>query len=731
MMIQQGMRFFNDKGDVNFLVCHVSADRVNCAIYDLNTRTKKRNLTKPKKMLISEIHEMVRKRTLEHQRYTYPAILTQSDDWIKNNLKKQSWIIKRDEKLAKIQLINSPLMIEQYLYGKGLGEEIGELIPHGRWKHKDQFHRELNRFIFFLRAPNALLPFELKNCGGNYRHVINEYDLPTKRGQGGKKNERSRSKTRGITDKDKINIKRIAAHIKKNSLKFRYSYAYSLYSKNFERYEIERDYHDLKQTYQMPFDESNRISYNQFYYHFKKIFTRADLLKIKVGNLAYAKDHEDRQGLTRDGVQFATHRYEVDATVLDCYVRYPYDKTGNKTMGRPVFYMVVDVYSTMIVGMYLGFDGPNWSGASQALCNACLDKVEFASRYGLALSKDDWPASHVPNQITIDNGSEYPDALISTVLRSEIGVELFNLVAVYRGDAKGIVERKFGVLNDQKIHFLPGAIAEAVRREDKHPSNSTLYDYDSLVALLITEIIYHNQSAERLKLCNFSAIVNDVGITPQAIFMHSLSGAENGGNATTAEDESKIKWAFRPEETASVRPNHVYFKGVEYHHDYFKDSGQYSKSKHHGSFKITVKRVNDWINHIWHKTDNGHYIKLTIKNINNENPLVDQHWETALHVLEQFKGLKHQNKQNALLTRAYWDSVMDPITAENQKEVDLAPKSDRKSMQPGIKARQQNQKMILTLEEKIDLDKTLTNLPDPASNQDTYSEGLDEELYGE
>jgi putative transposase len=122
---------------------------------------------------------------------------------------------------------------------------------------------------------------------------------------------------------------------------------------------------------------------------------------------------------------------------------------------------------------------------------------------------------------------------------------------------------------------------------------------------------------------------------------------------------------------------------------------------------------------------------LTIKNINNENPLVDQHWEAALHVLEQFKDLKHQNKQNAILTRAYWDSVMDPITAENQKEVDLVPKSDRKSMQPGIKDRQQNQKMILTLKEKLDLDRTLTNIPDPELEQDIFREDLDDELYGD
>ena len=731
MMIQSGMRFFNKTSNIDFLVCHLSSNGIFCATYDLNINKDKLSFMKPEKHLVSSIAQMIRSRSLEHIRYTYPTILTQSDPWIVKELGKQKWIEKRDKKVAELHSLTCPTLIEQYLYGKGLGDEIQLLIPHSRWNHKDQYYRELNRFIFFLLNENAFLPFAFNNCGKNYRHVVDETDTPTKRGRGGKNNQYSRSKSRGITLKDKKNIKKVAAYIKRNSLKLQVTHAYRFYSKSFERLEVERKIYGKTQWVSYVFKEEERISFEQFYYHFNKVINRSDLLKMKVGNLAYAKDHEDKQGSARDGVRFATHRYEVDATVLDCYVRYPYDNTKNLTMGRPVLYLVVCVYSTMITGMYLGFDGPNWAGASQALANACLDKVEFARKYGLELGQDDWPAKHIPCQITVDNGNEYPDKLVESILMSEIGVELFNFVAVYRGDAKGVVERKFGVLNNQKIHFIPGAIAEAPRREDSHPSNDTLYDYESLVALLITEIIYHNQSAERLKLCNFSAIVNKIDITPQSIFLHSLSESAGGGNVTSVEDEARVSWAFRPEEQATVRSSHVYFKGVEYHHDYFKESGQYNKARHHGTFKIIVKCINDWINHIWHKTDDGHYIKLTIKNINNENPLVDQHWETALHVLEQMKDIKHENKQNSYLTRAYWDSVMDPITTNNQKQKDLAPKNQRKSIQPGIKVRQAIQKQLLVVQEKVKLDELLASSSDTEQSQVTHMEDLDNELYGD
>jgi len=733
MSITVGSRLVSQKHKIDWLICHMSGDMSCCAYYDLNLRAeedrKNKNYRKPITISISDMAQKIRQRQLKSKQYNYPTIITLSDEWIAKGLNRSMWLKKRDANFREIEPLSSREMIDQYLYGGGLSREINDLIETSNFKHKDQFYRHLNRFIFFSSVENGLLPFKLANCGNNYQIGEDEGNNVTKRGPRGSEEKKIRSKTRATTERDKKWIKKVAAYIKKYHPNFKYAFAYRLFIKNFLSHEIIRGEGKDKQIIRIPYEENRRVSYDQFRYHFKKIMSRADLLKIQVGELAFKKDYEDKQGKSFDGVMCANQRYEVDATVLDVYVRYPFDNSGRYSMGRPVLYLVVDVYSTMIVGMYIGFDGPNWQGVTMALANACLDKVAFAARYGLRITNKQWPANYIPCEITIDNGNEYPNNLIRSVLKSEVGVETFNFTAVFRGDAKGVVERKFGVLNE-KIHFLPGAMPQAPRRDEQHPSNKAELDYDDLMKEVITEVIYHNQSAERAKRRNFFAIANNTGITPQDIYECSIREFPERMCKTKEEDEAKIRWAFMPEEKATVRKDCVYYKGVEYHHPYFKENKLYAKARHHKSFKIIVKPVRDWVNNIWHKTDDGHYIKLEVKNINNENPLISQHWEPVLHVLVRESELKHANRNNALISKLYWDSVTEGSREEKLKELELVAPNHNKSIQTGLKERKQIQKMVQIVENVVGLDEVLST-GDIDDTQTEYLDEFDDELYGD
>ena len=43
---------------------------------------------------------------------------------------------------------------------------------------------------------------------------------------------------------------------------------------------MERVVYESKQKYQVPFEETDRISFSQFYYHFKKIFNMVGITKF-------------------------------------------------------------------------------------------------------------------------------------------------------------------------------------------------------------------------------------------------------------------------------------------------------------------------------------------------------------------------------------------------------------------------------------------------------------------
>src|SRR3546814_11439031 len=66
----------------------------------------------------------------------------------------------------------------------------------------------------------------------------------------------------------------------------------------------------------------------------------------------------------------------------------------------------------MIVGFYVGWEGPSWMGALMALENAFTEKVSFCARYGKEIEPNEWPCHHIPRKLTADRGeliSKPPD----------------------------------------------------------------------------------------------------------------------------------------------------------------------------------------------------------------------------------------------------------------------------------------------------------------------------------
>ena len=65
-------------------------------------------------------------------------------------------------------------------------------------------------------------------------------------------------------------------------------------------------------------------------------------------------------------------RFQIDATIADVYL---VSATNRKRIvGRPVIYFIIDVFSRLIVGIYIGFEGPSYVSAMQALSNAARTK---------------------------------------------------------------------------------------------------------------------------------------------------------------------------------------------------------------------------------------------------------------------------------------------------------------------------------------------------------------------
>lgn len=134
-------------------------------------------------------------------------------------------------------------------------------------------------------------------------------------------------------------------------------------------------------------------------------------------------------------------RYQIDATIGDVYLVSEVNR--NWIIGRPVIYLVMDVFSRMVVGMYVGLEGPSWAGAMMALTNVVADKKEYCPEYDIEINERDWPCCHLP-EISLADKGEFEGYNVERLVRA------FNLhvenAASYRADWKGIVEKQFDLI---------------------------------------------------------------------------------------------------------------------------------------------------------------------------------------------------------------------------------------------------------------------------------------------
>jgi len=202
----------------------------------------------------------------------------------------------------------------------------------------------------------------------------------------------------------------------------------------------------------------------------------------------YDTDSRALLGSALDEVIGPGARYQIDATIADIYLVSRFDRS--KIVGRPVNYVVIDVFSRMITGLYVGFEEPSWVGAMMALANATSPKPNWCKSYGIDIAAADWPCQSLPGAILADRGEMLGKG--ADLLIERFGVRIEN-AAPYRADWKGIVERRFGLLHAQFGPYTPGYIEPDFRERgaQDYRLDATL-DLDEFTRVITTILLYCN-----------------------------------------------------------------------------------------------------------------------------------------------------------------------------------------------------------------------------------------------
>ena len=323
-------------------------------------------------------------------------------------------------------------------------------------------------------------------------------------------------------------------------------------------------------------------SYAQFKYWFEKERNLKKEISLRRSAKKYEQENRPIMGSSTAEALGPGSIYQIDATVADVYLVSQFNR--NWIIGRPVVYGVIDVFSRLVTGIYIGLEGPSWVGAMMALANAAMDKVEFCKNYGIEISAEEWPACHLPDAILADRGEL--EGKNAENLINALGIKIMN-TPPYRADWKGIIEQNFKTTSDRVKPFMPGVVNPDLReRGDKDYRLDAKLNLYEFTQIMIKSVLYHNNQH---LLRNYNReemmIEDDVKCIPLELWNWGI--ANRSGKLRSA-DADIVKLCLMPTATATVTGKGIKFKNLYYSSKMTLKENWFEKARNKGSWKIKI-----------------------------------------------------------------------------------------------------------------------------------------------
>lgn len=290
----------------------------------------------------------------------------------------------------------------------------------------------------------------------------------------------------------------------------------------------------------------------QFRYHYSRNRDIRQSLFNRAGAKRYNLKHRELVG--NSNVPGPGSLYQIDATIADVYLISRYG--GNRLIGRPVIWVVIDVYSRMIVGFCIRLEGEGWLGLQLALENATADKVAFCAKYGIEITDEVWPSRYLPEHITGDRGpliSANADRFIYA-----LNIRVSN-TPPYRPDWKGIVEQIFNQMNIRVLKWLPGAVDHGWERGDPDYRHAAVLDIQQLNEIMIEAVLYHNNEHIISDGYELDPDLMAAKIEPYPVRLYHW-GVEHKSGHLRERDPESIRFNLLPESRAIINPHGIRFK---------------------------------------------------------------------------------------------------------------------------------------------------------------------------
>lgn len=395
-------------------------------------------------------------------------------------------------------------------------------------------------------------------------------------------------------------------------------------------------------------------SYGQFKYWYKK---ERNPRRSQISRDGEKKHNLTGRAITGDSTQMAFgpgSMYQIDATIGDVYLVSSLDPEW--IIGRPVIYMVVDVFSRMVAGLSVTLEGPSWVGAMLALENAAADKVSFCAEYGITIEDSEWPCCHLPEALLADRGEL--EGYNGDHLVNAFNLRLHN-TSPHRGDLKGIVEQHFDLCNEKTIRWVPGAVRKRERGDRDYRLDAAL-NLHEFRKIMILSVLDHNNHRRIEGYRKDEHMIAD-HVEPYPVELWNW-GIRNRSGHLRKMDTEVVRLNLLPEVEASVTERGIRCGDLYYTCERALNEQWFVRAREGGAKKIRVARDPRNLDRIYLRLDGGKRVE-TCHLLEADKAFKGRDWYEALDEFELRRQRKEASRTRKHQSRAELHAGVGEIVA--------------------------------------------------------------------
>lgn len=559
--------------------------RIIDVIYELQSIilfpvSDKSTVVRPVAVSLVAFSEQVKAHRIKESKFELPSYFLVDEE----NISKEH-IARRDKNYL---LIEELVIDRDFLFKYATQRRVHNLVDHMRKVKVDRktLARLLTKYWRYGQSKMALIPAFSQSGGLGKQKKVSDRSL------GAPRKARilihNEKKNYIVHDKDRSCFKKA---LKKYYLKERGLTLSKTYENLLKDY-YKEDICVSDAQYIAPFIPSFR----QFQYWSKKFISKDMVIKKRTTENDYLRNKRGVTGSVNQNDNLPGSHFEIDATVADVHIVSEFGP--QYILGRPTIYIVADRASRMIVGMHVSLFYASWRAARQALVNCFLPKENYCSEFGIDIQNSEWPCHHIPLELVCDNGEmiglKPKDALTPMTRLS------FN--PPYRPDCKGVVEKRFDIINKETLHELSGTTrGGVVIRGARDPRKDAIYTLKELTAEIIKSVLEHNRSIFE-NLAFSSPLLIENNLSPSPINYWNIHISKHKHNLSISTQDEVIARLLPPDEVSMTRSG-IYYNGLYYSCAEIEERHLATIARSSGRWRLEARIDENTTNYIYVRLD--------------------------------------------------------------------------------------------------------------------------------